>query len=109
MRKAVAIAALALGIFLLGTQELRASTFVDQSGLTSESGAHVSAPPVVRVAPTAHRARPTQRLLRPLWALLLVLLVAAATTTAAEAPSISPRSRVPWRGPSRRGPPVALA
>ena len=109
MRKAVAIAVLALGIFLLGSQELNAAGFADGAGRSTDRSAHVSAPPAVRVAPVANRARPSHRVVRPLWAILLVLLVAAATTVAADEPSVRPRSRVPWRGPSWRGPPVALA
>lgn len=109
MRKALAIAALALGIFLLGSQELSSGGFVDQVGRTSDGSAHLSAPPAVRVAPVANRARPSHRLVRALRAILLVLLVAAAATATAEAPSLRLRGRVQWRGLSRRGPPLALA
>ena len=108
MRKALLIGVLALGILLLGSQDARPGGLPDASGETRHTGIHMTSTPVVRAASASSTlSRTPQQLQRSLWALLLVLLIAAPTALAVrEATARRPRTRVPWSGSTLRGPPA---
>lgn len=107
MRKAMLIGVLALGVLLLGSQETRPGGLPPASGEVHNTGVHMTSTGVVRAAPASTRTRSPQQLLRSVWALLLVLLVAAPTTLAVRKAAVRrPRTRVPWAGSTLRGPPA---